>query len=407
MLFLLLINCSCKNENVRSKDGEVKITKSDTIKPENIKIFPGANNIAKYLPLLKDKKVALVVNQSSMIDDGHLSDTLLNLDVNIVKIFAPEHGFRGVANAGEELKDGIDTKTGLPIISLYGKKEKPSEEDLKDVDVIVFDIQDVGVRFYTYISTMTYMMEAAAENNIQMIVLDRPNPNGHYIDGPMLEAKYKSFVGMLPIPVVYGMTMGELAMMINGENWLNNNVKCDLTVVECTNYTHMSHYELPIAPSPNLQDFLAISLYPSLCFFEGTTASVGRGTDEPFKQIGHPKLKGKYSYSFTPKPNFGSKNPKHKNEVCYGVDLSNLEVKNFRFRGQIDLKWLVDFYTKLKTKDKFFLDNNWIDKLAGTDTLRKMILNGKSSEEIRESWQKDLNIFNEKRKKYLLYPDFD
>lgn len=400
----MLFNVSCKESTSTAK---IEFSEDSNNASLNKKIFPGAYSTAKYIPLLKNKKVALVVNQSSMIEDVHLSDTLLSLDIDIVKIFAPEHGFRGKANAGAEIKDGIDTKTGLPVISLYGKKEKPSKSDLKDVDVIVFDIQDVGVRFYTYISTMKYVMDAAAENNIQFIVLDRPNPNGHYIDGPMLDEKYKSFVGIIPIPVVYGMTMGELAKMINGENWIEGSRQCNLEVIECTNYTHNSHYELPIAPSPNLQDMLAISLYPSLCFFEGTKISVGRGTDIPFKQIGHPRLKNHYKYSFTPIPNFGAKYPKNKNKVCYGIDLSNIKTKDFRFKKKIELSWIVDFYNNFDEKEEFFLKNNWIDKLAGTDQLRKMIIEGKSEEEIRDSWKKDLEEFNKKRKKYLLYPDFE
>ncbi len=373
---------------------------------DNTKMFPGAYNIAKYIPLLKNKNVALVVNQSSMIDEVHLTDTLLNLDVKLVKIFAPEHGFRGKADAGEHLDNSTDSKTGLPIVSLYGKKRAPDDEDLKGVDVIVFDIQDVGVRFYTYISTMAYIMDAAKDNGIPVIILDRPNPNGHYIDGPVLEEKFKSFVGMFPIPVVYGMTIGELATMIDGEGWLKDSKKCDLTIIKCTNYTHLSHYHLPIAPSPNLPDFLSVSLYPSLCFFEGTTVSVGRGTDKPFKQLGHPLLKDDFDYFFIPKPNLGAKNPKYNGQKCYGIDLSKIKAKNFRAKGNIDLSWLIDFYNKLKGNGKFFLDNNWIDKLAGTDRLRKMILQGKSNEEIHQNWENDLKLFNEKRKKYLLYPDF-
>ncbi len=396
---------SCKDSKA-SKSIVISNPDTDNNDFDNTKVFPGAYNIAKYLPLIKNKNVALVVNQSSTIDDVHLTDTLLNLDVKVVKIFAPEHGFRGKADAGEHLDNSIDSKTGLPIVSLYGKKRAPDDEDLKGVDVIVFDIQDVGVRFYTYISTMAYIMDAAKDKDIPVIVLDRPNPNGHFIDGPVLEKKFKSFVGMFPIPVVYGMTIGELATMINGEGWLKDSQKCDLTVVKCTNYTHLSHYKLPIAPSPNLPDFLSVSLYPSLCFFEGTTVSVGRGTDKPFKQLGHPLLKDDFDYFFVPKPNFGAKHPKYNGQKCYGIDLSNIKVKNFRAKGKIDLSWLIDFYDKVKGKGNFFLDNNWIDRLAGTDKLRKMILQGKTDEEIHEKWGNDLKRFNEKRKKYLLYPDF-
>ncbi len=374
---------------------------------DTTKIFPGAYNIAKYLPVLKHKHVALVVNQSSTIEGIHLTDTLMSLDVDLVRIFAPEHGFRGEADAGEKLSDSVDKKTGLPIVSLYGHKRAPDEDDMKGVDIIVFDIQDVGVRFYTYISTLAYIMDAAIEKGIPVLVLDRPNPNGHYIDGPILEEKYKSFVGMFPIPVVYGMTIGELALMMNGEGWLKNKNKCDLTVISCTNYTHLSHYELPVSPSPNLPDFLSISLYPSLCFFEGTTASVGRGTEKPFKQIGHPALKEDYKYYFIPKPNHGAKKPKLEGEKCYGIDLSTLKVKNFRAKRKINLAWLIDFYHKIHDKSKFFLDNNWIDKLAGTDEMRKMIISGKSDKEIHDLWKPKLKEFNATRKKYLLYPDFN
>jgi len=412
VILLLLANVfvafnSCKNSKA-NRTVELDIIESmGEDDYDNTKIFPGAFNVAKYLPLLKDKRVALVVNQSSILEDKiHLLDTLLALDVDVKRIFAPEHGFRGKADAGEKLNDEIDSKTGLPIVSLYGKKRGPDKEDLTDIDIIVFDIQDVGVRFYTYISTLAYVMKAAAGENIPVIVLDRPNPNGHYIDGPVLEERYKSFVGMFPIPVVYGMTIGELAKMMVGEKWIDSGRDCDLTVVKCTNYTHLSHYKLPVAPSPNLPDFLSLSLYPSLCFFEGTTVSVGRGTDKPFKQIGHPVLKGDYDYFFIPKPNQGAKNPKHNGKKCYGLDLSTLKVMDFRVKGKIDLTWLIDFYAKIHNKDKFFLDNNWIDKLAGTDKLRKMIIQGKSDAEIHRLWQEDLDKFNSKRKKYLLYPDF-
>ena len=399
---------SCKDSKAGQK---ISIDSEDIFgeqKYDNTKVFPGAFNIAKYLPMLKGKRVAIVVNQSSVMEDKtHLLDTLLALEIDVKKIFAPEHGFRGKADAGEVLNDEIDNKTGLPIISLYGKKRGPDKKDLEGVDIIVFDIQDVGVRFYTYISTLAYVMKSASNEDIPVIVLDRPNPNGHYIDGSVLDEKFKSFVGMFPIPIVYGMTIGELAQMMVGEKWIDSDKECDLTVIKCTNYTHLSHYKLPVAPSPNLPDFLAVSLYPSLCFFEGTTVSVGRGTDKPFEQIGHPKLKGDYDYFFIPKPNLGSKHPKHNEEKCYGVDLSTLKVKDFRARGKIDLSWLIDFYKKIHEKDKFFLDNNWIDKLAGTDMLRKMIVLGKSDEEIHQEWKADLDKFNSKRKKYLLYPDFN
>ena len=406
-VFITFLSGSCKQGNIDESKIVNTLSINDTVLNDTTKIFPGAFSTAKYLPLLKNKRVALVVNQSSILNGVHLSDTLLDLGVNVVKIFAPEHGFRGKADAGKIIDNTIDSKTGLPIVSLYGKKEKPNKEDLSNIEIVIFDIQDVGVRFYTYISTLTYVMESCGENNIPILVFDRPNPNGHYIDGPILEPKYKSFVGLIPIPIVYGLTMGELAQMINGEGWMSNNVKCNLTVIPCTNYTHQSHYQLPIRPSPNLPDFASVSLYPSLCFFEGTTVSVGRGTNKPFKQIGHPSLASNYKYKFVPLPNEGASNPKLKGESCFGIDLSNVKIKDFRHKGKIELSWLIEFYNNYEDKEKFFLKNNWIDKLAGTDELRKMIIQGKTSEEIKEVWKTDLIKFNSARKKYLLYPDFE
>ena len=396
IFFLAIISCS-----FHKKENPITINKENNL--DTSVIYPGAYSTAKYIPLLKKKNVALVVNQSSLIEKTHLLDTMLALDVVVKKIFAPEHGFRGDEAPGEVIDDSVDKKTGIPVISLYGKKKKPADEDLEGIDVIVFDIQDVGVRFYTYISTLGLVMEAAAQNNIPVILLDRPNPVGYLTDGPVLEDKFKSFVGMYPVPIAYGMTIGELAEMIQGEKWIENADKLDLTVVPCSNYRHDRIYDLPVKPSPNLPDLVAVTLYPSLCLFEGTTVSVGRGTNKPFKQIGHPLLKDYYDYFFIPEPNEGSKYPKHKGEKCYGIDFSGLKVKDFRYKNKLDLSYLIEFYHKLKDKDKYFNDNGWIDKLAGTDKLRKMIIAGKNEEEIRESWQEDLEKFKQKREKYLIY----
>jgi len=395
---VLFIGLSCAENR---KDNSITIDNKSEV--DTSVIFPGAYSTSKYIPLLKNKNVALVVNQSSLINETHLLDTLTALGITVKKIFSPEHGFRGKEDAGKTIDNTIDKATGVSVVSLYGKKRKPTREDLKDIDIIIFDIQDVGVRFYTYISTMGLVMEAAAQNDIPFIVLDRPNPVGYLIDGPMLEEKYKSFVGMYPIPIAYGMTIGELAKMIKGEKWIENAEDLDLTVVPCVNYRHDKIYNLPVKPSPNLPDLIAVTLYPSLCLFEGTTVSVGRGTDKPFKQIGHPGLKDYFKYYFVPEPTEGAKNPKHNGEKCYGIDLSGLKVKDIRFKNKLDLSYLVEFYKKLKNKDNYFLKNNWIDKLAGTDQLKKMIIAGKTEDEIRASWKKDLDVFKGKREKYLIY----
>ena len=356
-----------------------------------IKVAAERTNI--YIPILQQQKVAIVGNQSSMIKNTHLVDSLLSRKVNIVKVFSPEHGFRGTADAGAKIEDGTDVKTGLQIISLYGKNKKPTPQQLQGIDIILFDIQDVGARFYTYISTLHYVMEAAGENNIKVIVLDRPNPNGYYVDGPIREKGFESFVGMHPIPIVHGMTIGEYAKMINGENWIST--KCDLTVIEMEYYTHQSSYDLPIKPSPNLPNSRSVNLYPSLCLFEGTTVSIGRGTDYPFQHFGAPYLQS--SYSFTPKSGAGSKNPKHKNTECFGADLRFQE----NYLTAINLNWLIFCYNNSDNKEKFF--NNFFDKLAGTDKLRLQIIEGGNSKEIKESWKKGLEEFKKIRKKYLLY----
>jgi len=365
----------------------------------------GAERTALYFPLLKDKYIAVVANQTSKLGNTHLVDTLFNSGMKLIKIFCPEHGFRGKAGAGEFVNDNVDLKTGLPIFSLYGKNRKPRASDLKEIQVIIFDIQDVGARFYTYISTLHYVMEACAENNIELIVLDRPNPNGFYVDGPVLDMRYKSFVGMHPVPLVHGLTIGEYAQMINGEKWLAGKVQCKLKVVPIENYNHKMLYKLPVKPSPNLSTMSAIYLYPSLCLFEGTIVSVGRGTEKPFQIFGHPDLLIG-DYKFKPRSIPGvSANPKLEGKLCTGFDLTEFSDGYFPNYKKIYLFWLIETYKELKDKPDFF--NNFFDKLAGNSTLRKQILNGLSEEEIRKSWQPDLIKFKKIRKKYLLYPDFE
>jgi len=362
-------------------------------------VHPGADRIEKILPLIYRKRVGLVVNQTSVLSSGiHLLDTLISREVDVIKIFAPEHGFRGDADAGEKIINGKDRKTGLPVISLYGKNYKPTSLQMKDVDVLIFDIQDVGTRFYTYISTMHYVMEACAENNKQCIILDRPNPND-YIDGPVLDMEYKSFVGMHPIPVVHGLTIGELAQMINSEGWLKGSKICDLTVIPVTGWQHGQAYTLPIRPSPNLPNMQSVKLYPSLCFFEATNVSIGRGTDYPFQVLGAPN--SKYGeFSFIPKPKEGAKNPLNLNRKCYGEDL-----RDYKPNGSVELRFLIDFYKKSGQGTAFFSRARFMDLLSGTNKLREQILDGYSEEVIRSSWEKDLIVYKTIRKKYLLYPD--
>ncbi len=368
------------------------------------KIIPAAEQANLYLPLLKkNKRIALVVNQSSLAGKGHLVDFLLKHGVKVQKIFAPEHGFRGKADAGAHVKNSRDTQTGLPIISLYGKHKKPTKADLEGIDLILFDIQDVGVRFYTYLSTLHYIMEAGAEAQLPVIVLDRPNPNAHYIDGPVLQKKYRSFVGLHPVPVVYGMTIGEYAKMINSEGWLKNRGKVQLTVIPLANYTHQSFYSLPVKPSPNLPNDRAIALYPSLAFFEGTVISAGRGTRKPFQLYGAPKYEVK-KFFFVPESRQGAKYPKFKGKRCYGVDLSKTDFRKNRAKQRLNLSYLQDAYTNYPDKKNFFLKNRFMDSLAGSDKLRKQIASGAFEETIRKSWEKDLETFKQIRKKYLLYP---
>ncbi|MCQ4035192.1 exo-beta-N-acetylmuramidase NamZ family protein [Kaistella montana] len=362
----------------------------------------GADRPELYLPLLKDKTIAVVTNQTGLLQDKtFLVDFLVKNKVKIKSIFAPEHGFRGDADAGEHVKNGVDTKTGIPIVSLYGSNKKPKPEQLKDIDVVLFDIQDVGVRFYTYISTLTYVMEAAAENNVEVIVLDRPNPHDGYIDGPLMKNEWKSFIGMHNIPVVYGLTIGEYGKMVNGEQWLNNKVQAKYTLIPMLNYHKKQRYGVSDKPSPNLPNDTAINLYPSLCFFEGTQVSVGRGTDLPFQIYGSPWTKN-MPYQFTPRPNFGAKDPFLNGKLCYG---ENLSTTNPDWR-ELNIDWLLSAYKNYKNKDQnFFLKNLFFDKLAGSDELRKQIIAGKTAEEIKDSWKNDLANFQKIRSKYVIYED--
>jgi uncharacterized protein YbbC (DUF1343 family) len=365
-------------------------------------IVPGASQPDKFLPLLEGKSIGLVVNQTSMAGDIHLVDLLISKGERVEKIFVPEHGFRGETEAGEDISTTKDTKSGLPLISLYGDKKKPILQDLAGIDLLVFDIQDVGCRFFTYISTLYYVMEACSENGIPLIVLDRPNPNGDYIDGPVLKPEMKSFVGLLPVPVVYGCTIGELAQMINGEGWLAKKVKCNLTVIPVLNYTHSNLYELPVKPSPNLPNYRAVRLYPSLCLFEATRVSIGRGTLFPFQVIGYPDSSFG-SFSFTPISIPGvSKSPLQENKVCYGIDLrEEKEIPHFT------LSYFIDFRSRFATPEQFWSSERWIGLLTGDPGFYKQIERGLSEKEIRRSWQPDLEKYKAMRKNYLLYPDFE
>ena len=359
----------------------------------------GIDKTEEYLPLIIDKNIAIVSNHTSQFikesNSIHLVDSLLKLNVQVKKVFAPEHGFRGNLDAGEKIINSIDEKTGIPIVSLYGKKRKPSFEDLEEIDVIIFDIQDVGARFYTYLSTMHYVMESCAENNIELIVLDRPNPNGHYIDGPVMTKESMSFVGLHPVPIVYGMTIGEYAKMINGEKWLRNNLNCKLKVIEITNYDRNEKYKLKLKPSPNLPNQQSINLYPSLCFFEQTPVSVGRGTEKQFQVIGTPYWEN-FKFNFTPKSMPGAKYPKHENLTCYGLNLENEE-----YLSKIDLKWLILAYKNEKNKDNFF--KSGFHRLAGNKLLEEQIKKGLSAKEIKKTWKNGLDNFKLIREKYLIY----
>ena len=363
-------------------------------------VLPGAANTEVYLPLLNGKKIGVVAHQASLIytdtQPQHLVDYLLENKVDVRGVFAPEHGFRGTADAGEKITDQKDPKTQLPIFSLYGSNRKPAPSQLENIDLMVFDLQDVGVRFFTYLSTLHYVMEACAELQIPLIVLDRPNPNAHYLDGPVLSKTHQSFVGMHPVPIVYGMTIGEYAQMINGEKWLKEGIQCDLTVVPIQNFTHTTPYELPVRPSPNLPNAQSVALYPSLCLLEPTVISVGRGTHSQFQLYGHPTLPDT-GFSFTPEPNFGSKDPKHKGQLCNGFDLTQIPKPD-----KIELKWLLNAYTLFPDKANFFL--NGFERIAGVSELRHQIQKGISEKEIRTSWSKDLESFKKIRARYLIYP---
>ncbi|WP_139003060.1 exo-beta-N-acetylmuramidase NamZ family protein [Hyunsoonleella aestuarii] len=397
---LIMISCASKVKDEKVADTDINKKTIPTEKDE--KVIVAANQTEAYLHLLKGKSIGIVANQTSVVfkNDGytHLVDSLLSRGVNIKKVFAPEHGFRGKADAGAHVDDGFDKKTNLPIVSLHGKNRKPLPQHLEDLDIVVFDIQDVGVRFYTYISTLHNVMEACAEAKIPMIILDRPNPNGHYIDGPTLKIENQSFLGMHPIPLVHGMTIGEYAQMINGENWLVNGIQCDITVITLKNFAHDIPYSLPIRPSPNLPNDQSIKLYPSLGLFEGTNINAGRGTEFQFQRYGAPFLdKEKCQFTYTPIENFGAKYPKHKNVLCYGEDLKD-EVLN----GEMTLKWIIKAYENTTDKSKFFNTDNFT-KHAGTAELQKQIEAGLSEEAIKGSWQKDLAAFKKTRKKYLIY----
>ena len=365
----------------------------------------GAARTSEYVPLLKGKRVALLSNQTGMVGDKHTLDLMLENGVNVVTIFSPEHGFRGNADAGEHVSSSVDEKTGIPIASLYdGKSPMPSKQVMDGIDIIVTDIQDVGLRFYTYYVTMINLMDAAVTYNKQFMVLDRPNPNGMYVDGPILDMSLKSGVGRLPIPTVHGMTLGELARMANGEGWLKDSKKCDLTVIPCENYTHQTRYTLPIAPSPNLPNMLAIYLYPSMCYFEGTTVSLGRGTDWPFQVYGHPDMVG-YDFEFTPTSRPGAKTPPQMDKLCHGVDLHNLDAEEVIDQG-INLNYIIDAYRNLTVNGhQFFLKSNFFDLLMGTTSVRQMIAEGKNAQEIEATWQNDVELFKAQRKPYLLYDE--
>lgn len=362
--------------------------------------IPGANQIELYKSIIEGKSVAVVANQTSMIGQTHLVDKLLSIGVNIKVIFAPEHGFRNLADAGERIENGRDADTGIPLISLYGSHFKPTAQDLAGIDVVIFDIQDVGTRFYTYISTLHYILESCAENNVRCLVLDRPNPNGFYFDGNVLDTAYSSFVGMDPVPVVHGMTVGEYAKMINDEGWLKNGLKCNLAVIKCKNYTHKTLYELPIKPSPNLPNQTSVYLYPSICFFEGTSVSLGRGTSFPFQVFGNPDLPDR-GFSFVPESVPGAKNPPLLGVKCFGTDLRDAIEMKLVPKPELNLDWVISAYNDFPNKDKFF--NPYFDVLAGGPVLREQIQKGMTSEQIRETWKDGLAKFAKIREKYLLY----
>ena len=369
--------------------------------PAQDRIETGAEQTGRYLPLLEGRRVGIMTNHTGTVGRTHLVDTLRSLGVDIRVVFAPEHGFRGQADAGESVASYRDRKTGIDVVSVYGSTKRPPDSIMQRLDVLLFDIQDVGLRYYTYLSSMHYLMEACAANGKRLIVLDRPNPNGFYVDGPVLEAKHRSFVGMHPIPVVHGMTLGELARMIDGEGWLRDGLRCKLTVIPCRGYTHRSRYRLPTAPSPNLPNMRAVYLYPSLCFFEGTPVSLGRGTDFPFQAYGHPELQG--DFSFTPRSNAGAKNPPLKDKLCHGVDLRTAPSDERIWERGVDLGYVIDCYRQLNLGEKFFTP--MFDRLTGTDYVRQMILQGAGADRIKARWADDVDRFKQTRKPYLLYEE--
>jgi len=414
---VICLAIACIQACAGPKPAEIKAVQQKNIQPvknDTAKIADhirtGAEQTEKYLPLLKGKRVGMVVNPTSVIGQLTVVDSLIKVGVNIVKIFGPEHGFRGDASAGTAVNDAVDQKTGIKAISLYGKHEVPTVADLTGVDVMVFDIQDVGVRFYTYINTLQHVMEACAQNNKEVLILDRPNPNGFYVDGPILDPKFISGIGLQPIPIVHGLTVGEYAQMLNGEGWLKNKVKCKITIIKVDNYNHEMLYTLPVKPSPNLNSQQSILLYPTLCLFEGTYVSQGRGTLMPFTVLGAPKLKGKYSFSFIPKSIKGmAETPLHQNEECYGLDLRNYDFSNIQENKTLNLKWLIELYQAYPDKEDFFNQKlskqmGNLDRLAGVSALKEQIIAGKSEQEIRASWEPGLSKYKQMRKKYLLYP---
>lgn len=404
ILFVFIWSCAQKSAQILTQvEDSVQTVPAQAEKPgvlstqENTaaQLLTGAQQLPLYLPDLSGKRIAMVVNHTSLLGSTHLVDTLLSHKVNIRKIFAPEHGFRGEASNGETLSNETDKNTGLPLVSLYGKNKKPTVEQLADIDLVIFDIQDVGTRFFTYISTMHYVMEACAENGKQVIVMDRPNPNGHYVDGPILKPGFKSFVGMHPIPIVHGLTVGELAQMINGEKWLADGKTCNLKVIPLKGYTHKTTYTLPVKPSPNLPNQQSVRLYPTVCLFEGTVLSVGRGTEFPFQVIGAPNpVYG--SFTFTPKELPWAKNPPHANKACYGLDLRNDTLNH------LSIQHVIDMYQKAENKEKFF--TAYFNTLAGTDQLRNQIKSGLTEAQIKQSWKDELDAYRTMRNKYLLYP---
>lgn len=389
-----------QSENTKNTKEKSELLLADTT------VQVGAARFNLYLPKMEGKRIAIVANQTSMVGNSHLVDTLISLGLEVKKVFALEHGFRGEVQAGETIKNDKDPKTGIPIVSLYGSNKKPKPEVLNDVDLIIFDIQDVGARFYTYISSLHYIMEAAAENDKEVFVFDRPNPNGFYVDGPILNMKHKSFVGMHPVPIVHGMTIGEYGQMINGEKWLSNKATCKLTVIPCQYYDHNTRYSLPIKPSPNLTNMTGIYLYPSICLFEGTIVSVARGTDFPFQAIGFPG-NSIGDFEFTPKSVSAAKNPPHKDVLCKGYDLRTIPEEELSATSKINLKWLLEFYHSSGKKEHFFEKDGMFILLSGSPDLKKQILAGKTEAEIRNSWEEGLKNFKLIRKKYLLYKDFE